>query len=681
MKTLLVIAEHPGLADAVKTGLSAEQYRVIHRSGLDEAEPLLDHGIVDACLFDVELTSVQGVWFLERLRRRAPRLPILIFTSAAHWEWEEEAYLKGAAHVLTKPLRPRLLAAVLERLWAATVPARAPVSSPAASPAPLAGLPPQNDTGFLTASGPMRTLNVLRDFSGILTHSLNAEGMLRQFLLLLREILSINRGVIFLHQPYAPGSASGEPRRLRAVSAIGLSPALLHHVELSFETGIGGQVLRLGRILRRNSDEVRQDAEAQKEFELLGAQVAVPILDRETVIGVAVFDGRITGEPLINSELELVFHLLEQLGLAVKNIWLHDQLSGNHEMMAEILRELSSACIVTNRDLAILHANKAARRIFAGTFERRSGELEFSDLPHVLGSKIYQVLKTGSAITRFRYEPEENPGTVYSISVVPFQRQAAGLPNSALLTAEDLTQSEQLQKLEVEAANLRLVKSMSYRLANEVGNALVPLSAYMQLFSEKWKDPEFRSSLQAAMADSVKRVSRLLSQMRFLARDGLLSEESFPLAVLIEEAYQEACKYEPAKPSQLKCEPTPKGLLATGDRQALKHALAEVMLNALQANPASPEVGVRLLPDAGAGGEHTLQIEVQDNGDGFQAETLSQVTEPFFTTRNVGVGLGLTVSRKIIETHRGKLEFKAGKPGTVRISLPAGGSGSVKASA
>jgi signal transduction histidine kinase/CheY-like chemotaxis protein len=672
MKTLLVIAEHPGLADAVKAGLSAEQYRILHRSGVDEAEPLLDHGFVDACLFDVELTSVQGVWFIERLRRRAPKVPILIFTSTTHWEWEEEAYLKGAAHVLAKPVRPRMLAAVLDRLWQVTPLSRAPVLPAPVPPPATSDFPTAQDTGFLTPSGPMRTLSVLRDFSGILTHSLNAEGMLRQFLLLLREILSINRGVIFLHLPYAAGGGTSvtEQRRLRAVSAIGLPSTLLQHFELSFESGIGGHLLRLGRILRRTSEEVRQDIEAQKEFELLGAQVAVPILDRETAIGVAVFDGRITGEPLVNSELELVFHLLEQLGLAIKNIWLHDQLAGNHEMMADILRELSSACIVVNRDLAILHANKAARRIFAGKLERRSGEFEFSDLPAVLGSKIYQVLKTGSAVASFRYEPEDPSGSIYNISVVPFQRQPGGLPNSALLTAEDLTQSEQLQRLEIEAANLRLVKSMAYRLANEIGNALVPLDAHRQLLPEKWKEAEFRGSLENAMTDSVKRVSRLLSQMRFLARDGLLSEESFPLGPLIEEAYQEACRYEPARPSQLKCEPSGKGLVATGDRVALKHALAEVMLNALQANPSDPKVGVRLSPDTKSGDRQALEIEVQDNGNGFPPEALDKVTEPFFTMRNVGVGLGLTVSRKIIETHRGKLEIKPGKPGVVRISLP-----------
>ena len=135
----------------------------------------------------------------------------------------------------------------------------------------------------------------------------------------------------------------------------------------------------------------------------------MPIPDRGTIVGVAVFDGRVTGEPLVNVELELIFHLLEQVGLAIRNIWLHDQLAGNHEMMADVLRELSSACIVVGQDLKVLHANKTARRHF-GRKNQRAGELEFSDLPQALGGKIFQVLKTGTAIGPFRYEPENAPG-------------------------------------------------------------------------------------------------------------------------------------------------------------------------------------------------------------------------------------------------------------------------------
>ena len=669
MKTLLILADHPDFAEAVRAAVPADQYRVVHRTSFEEAEPFLVHGLAEVCILDVELANVQGIWSFEKLRRRAPKCPIIVY-SAGQWEWEEEAYLQGATHVLAKPVRGRMLCALLERLWPAAPGLRPGI--PAFSP-PATGSE-RNLTAGPTPAG-AQTLGVLRDFSGILTHSLDAEAMLKQFLLLLRELLGINRAAIFLRQPFT--SPAGPPvaadvRRLRAASALGLSPGLLEHFELSFEAGIGGHLFRCGRILRRQSEEVRHDLEAQKEFELLGGQVAVPILDRETLLGVAVFDGRITGEPLVNSELELIFHLLEQLGLAIRNIWLHDQSVANHEMMAEILRELSSACVVVSRDLQVLHANKAARKFFSRT-ERRSGEMEFSDLPQMLGSKVYQVLKTGSAISNLTYTPEDAPDTVYRINIVPFQRQQAGLPASALLMAEDLSQSEQLRRLEVETANLRLIKSMADRLTHEIGNALVPLSTHQQLLTDKWKDPEFRASLDLALAEGVKRVSRLINQMRFLARDNLSAPETFPVAPLIEEAYQEACKYQPAKSAQLRYDSSTKPIIVNGDRAALKYALTEVMLNALQANPNDPKIGVRLHTDANGSGLKELEIEVQDNGTGFSAEAIQHAPAPFFTTRNVGLGLGLTVTRKIVETHHGKLEIvpaKTGSSGMVRISLP-----------
>jgi signal transduction histidine kinase len=673
MKTLLVLAPHPELAETIRAGLSPEQYRIIHRTTIEEAEPILAHGLASACVLDVELSAVQGVWVLEKLRRRSPRCPLIIFTSAKQWEWEEEAYLQGASHVLTKPVRIRMLTALLDRLWETSSPvAPVPLPSPAL---PLPDyLKPAAAPALSIPQTAFQSLGPLRGFSAILTHSLDAEAMLKQFLLLLRELIGINRAAVFLRQPahwLGDKLSLDENRRLRAACALGLSPGLLEHFELSFETGIAGQMARLGRILRRSSEEARLDVEVQKEFELLGAQVAVPILDRETVIGVAVFDGHITGEPLSNPELELIFHLLEQLGLAVKNIWLHDQLSGSHSMMAEILRELSSACVVVNRDLVILHANKSARRFF-GVANQRTGEMEFSDLPQLIGTKVYQVLKTGSAIPTFKFEPE--PGTVYNVTVVPFQRQNTAQPASALLMVEDLTQSEQLRRLEVEAANLRLVRTMADRLAHEVGNAMVPLSTHQQLLADKYKDPEFRASLDAALADGVKRVTRLINQMRFLARDSSLSQEAFPVNPLIEEAYEEARKHQPVKSAQFKYEDEAKPIVMTGDRAALKHALTEVILNALQANPSDPKIGVRLHADAnGNGVVHDLQIEVQDNGTGFTAEAAQKAPAPFFTTRNVGLGLGLTVSRKIIETHHGKLEIvprKTGQSGLVRISLP-----------
>ncbi len=676
MKTILVLSPHPDFVESIRSSLNAEEYRVVHRMDVDQAEPLLAHRIASACVLDVDLMGVQGVWVIERLRRRDPKCPIIAYTAAPASDWEEEAFLQGVTHVLMTPVRPRLLASLLERLWTTPKPHEFGPPPPFFTPPPPSMFrmpePPSNQ---MVNAG--QTLDVLRDFSSILTHSLNAEAMLKQFLLFLREILSINRAAVFLNRPVSPMLAESLPlesgRRLRVAASIGLASGLLENVELSFDAGIGGQLARLGRILRRDSDETRMDGESQKEFELLGSQVAVPILDREVIVGVAVFDGRVTGEPLVNVELEMIFHLLEQVGLALRNIWLHDQVADNNEMMANVLRELNSACIVVGQDLRVLHTNKSARRHF-GHKNRITGNLEFSDLPQELGAKIYQVLKTGAAMGPYRYEPENSPGTIYTITIVPLQRGNSTVPVSALLTAEDISQSEHLRRLEVEAANLRLIKSMADRLAHEIGNAMVPLSTHQQLLAEKYSDKEFRKSLGQALADGVKRVTRLLNQMRFLARDERAESNAFPVEPLLEEAYQEARKHLPGEHAKWDFEnATGKPAIITGDRTSLKHAFAEIMLNALQANLKEPKMVIRLQVVPTKFNASNLQIEIQDNGEGFSAEAAQKAPSPFFTTRNVGLGLGLTVSRKIIESHHGRLEIVPPQPGlhgTVRVLLP-----------
>ncbi len=672
MKTILVLSPHPDFAEAVRVCLDPGQYRVVHRISLEEAEPLVIHGLAGAVILDANSTGVESVWSIEQLRRRNSKCPIIAFTEFSRADWEEEAYLHGVSHVLTKPVRSRLLNSVLEALLAAPA---------AAAARPVTTNVPRGNTDLFarTAADPQaggrfvnaaRTLDVLSDFSPILTHSLDAEAMLKQFLQFLRDMLSVNRAAIFLIRPRSPLTESQSPednRRLRSAAAIGLSAGLLEHFELTLDSGIGAQVARLGRILRRDSEEARMDAETQKEFELLGGQVAVPISSRDAMIGVAVFDARFTGEPLVNVELELIFHLLEQVGLALRNIWLHDQLVGNHEMMTGVLRELNNACIVVGRDLKVLHANKSARRHF-GRKNDRTGGFDFSDLPPALGAKIYQVLKTGAALEPFRFEPENSPGTVYKISVLPFQHGNSTVPASALLTAEDLSESEQLSRLEVEASSLRLIKSMSNRLVNEIGNAVVPVSLHHQLFKEHFEDPDFHKSMEQ-VGKSVERILRLKEQMRFLAREGQFEQETFPIGKLVEEAYHEATRHQSASGAQLKFENSGKALTVVGDRAALKHALSEIMLNALQSNPTNSKIDVSF-QSAGTNGERSVTIEVHDNGGGFSAETAKKVPAPFFSTRVGGIGLGLTVSQKIIETHHGKLEIVPSPSGVVRVSLP-----------
>jgi signal transduction histidine kinase/CheY-like chemotaxis protein len=669
MKTLLVLASHPELAESLRGALDPERYRVVHRLNTDEAEPLLSHALVHICVLDSEVVETQGMWVFEKIRRRLPSVPIIVYANEEKWALEEECYLAGVKNVLSKPVRARMLEAILQP--------SSTVAAPVHSITQRTRIQKGDDEPFARPGSEMtvQALQRWREFSGLLSNSLNTESLLKQFLLQLREITGVNRAAIFLRQPALSGAGGtvADGRFLRSASAIGLSTGVLDSLELSLETGIGGHLFHHGHILWRDSNEARGDSEIEREFSLLGAQVVVPIMDRQTLVGLAAFDGRITGEPLSREELEIIFHVLEEIGLALRNVWFHEQLAASQRMLSDVLRQFSSGCVAVGRDLNILHCNDTARRFLLGS--KREADMQFSDLPVVLGSKVYQVLKSGAALAPFRFQPADASKAVYQISIVPLQSRPGTPPDSALMVIEDRTQVEQLHQLELETGNLRLIKSMADRLAHEIGNALVPVSTHQQLLSDQYLDPDFRASLDLALSDGVKRISRLVNQMRFLARDSVVAENTFPLGPLVEEAFREAQSQQPVKSALLKFDDGNKSSVVSGDRAALKHAFVEIFLNALQANPAEATIAVRLksAPGFNGQGKRWAQVEVEDNGSGFSPEALSRVPSPFYTTRTVGLGLGLTVTRKIIETHHGKLEIvnpTESAHGVVRILLP-----------
>ncbi len=666
MRTLLVLAKQPSFAAAIQTVLDPIKFQLIAKETVNEAEFLLVRGAIDAIVLDTEMNDARAIRMIEELKSFAPGCPILAIAGPGRADWEEDAYLLGVQHVLAKPVRGKLLNTLLTRIF------------PDIESKAIAAIPsPVHESGAARGfSEQARGLQALRRFSGILAHSLDSAALLKQFLLLLREIIGVNRAIIFLRKPSAiltDSPLAPDDRWLRSACAIGLDHSVLQHFALSLGAGIGGHLHRQGRILRNSHPDAQSSREISKEFQLLGAQVAIPILDRESLLGVAVLDERLTGEPYTNEELSLIFHMLEEVGLAIRNSWLHDQLSANHGMIADILSQLGSGCIVIGGNLTTLHANTAAVRYFQPD---RPGKttIEFSDLPQQLGSMVFTVIKTGVPIPAFKHQSAHLPGSTHRISIVPFRTQTAAATNSALLLVEDITEHERAVRLETEASNLRLVKSMAEHLAHEIGNALVPLSTHQQVLKESINDPEFQESLSGAMSGGVKRIARLANQMVFLAREwqGEFGE-SVMLSDLIVEAFHEAHAYHPGKKiAQLAFNKSIAPWKISGDHKALRHAFSEIILNALQANPDDPNVAVSI-ETAKAGDAPSLKVEVRDTGKGFTLETAQRAQEPFFSTRNVGLGIGLTVSRKIIESHHGSIDIpqsQTGEPGVVRVSLP-----------
>ncbi len=109
-----------------------------------------------------------------------------------------------------------------------------------------------------------------------------------------------------------------------------------------------------------------------------------------------------------------------------------------------------------------------------------------------------------------------------------------------------------------------------------------------------------------------------------------------------------------------------------GDAEKLRHVFINIINNGCQAMDGQGTLKVELRP-----GKHRVDIAVTDTGRGIPAENIDSIFDPFVTMKDKGMGLGLAISRKIIEDHGGKIKVRSApsKGTTFTVSLPAGNNG------
>jgi signal transduction histidine kinase len=103
------------------------------------------------------------------------------------------------------------------------------------------------------------------------------------------------------------------------------------------------------------------------------------------------------------------------------------------------------------------------------------------------------------------------------------------------------------------------------------------------------------------------------------------------------------------------------------DRDMLRQVLLNLVGNAYQAMPDGGELVVRVTERDG-----TVRVAVTDTGSGMDEDTRSRLFEPFFTTKARGVGLGLAVSKRIVEAHQGTIDVESvpGRGTTFTVGIP-----------
>lgn len=617
------------------------------RRSAGEVRTALVAGAFDACLFFDGADELTARTEIATIREAAPALPVVVLSSTG-LSADSQAHLleAGADSVCLLSAGLAGTTGVLQRLGRRAM-------RPAADPGEVSRFR-REETGPAFQAP---TLELLRGFSRVLGDSLDTRSLARHFVDKLREVVGASRIALFLdcvdHDSPLPGGKPAAPR-LECVASAGLPSDLVECFSLSRQSGMGLRLSSRPEILRAERDSAASDPHIAREFEVLGGNVAIPVGDRDRILGVAVLGGRITGGGYSDQELLLVYHLLEELGLAVKNSRLHRQIVAGHELVGQMLEGLTVGAAAIGPDQRVIYANRALRNLLPGS---PGADFTIHDLPAPLAARIHEVVEKGAEAPPFFHETTGAEPRCLRASVVPLAG-AKSAARTALLLLEDFTPVRAAQKAELEAAGLRLTSLIARRFAHEIRNALVPLTTHAQLFDAEIGDAGFRASLKGSLDTETRRILRFTEQMLLLARTDAGPTETLVLAEVLRDAFDKALAGL-GKTGALEISGAAQSARVAGCRAALIHAFQEIFFNGLQS---SGEQGRRVfvsLEEAPDSGSRSVLVRVRDTGAGFAPEVAPRATEAFFTTRNTGVGLGLTIARRVVEAHSGALEVRS----------------------
>ncbi|MFT4416759.1 ATP-binding protein [Fredinandcohnia humi] len=247
------------------------------------------------------------------------------------------------------------------------------------------------------------------------------------------------------------------------------------------------------------------------------------------------------------------------------------------------------------------------------------------------------------------------------------------MPISTIGTLTDITDWKLSEKglmqinedLAIQSDKLSVIAQMSAAIAHEVRNPLTSISGFLQLIHER---KEFKDEYLEIIFEEMKRIEFVLNEMLILSKPQSVTYAKVNLSRLLlhvvtliqTEANMKSIKLEINSSMQ-------KAIWVYGEENQLKQVFINLIKNSIEAMDEGGNIYIYHATD-----QNNVSVYVKDEGSGIPKETLKTIGQPFYTTKEKGTGLGLTVCFKIIENHKGKIHIASeiGVGTTFEIILP-----------
>ncbi|MCK5707070.1 MAG: hypothetical protein KAI43_05405 [Candidatus Aureabacteria bacterium] len=225
--------------------------------------------------------------------------------------------------------------------------------------------------------------------------------------------------------------------------------------------------------------------------------------------------------------------------------------------------------------------------------------------------------------------------------------------NKKIETSSSISEQENIAKdipHEKKDINMDFVRTLAMRSSHELKNALVSIKTFTQLLPKKYKNESFRKDFFNVVGKEVDHLNSLVEDLLFFSHPVTLYKEKKDFLEIIKKVSSEISKeYKNISIKHLHEKELSSFVLI--DEKNISIALHNIFKNSVQAMKGKGTISISLKKDESA----ALYFSIKDEGPGITEDIRKKMFEPFFTTKIKGLGLGLTISKKIIEAHGWKL--------------------------
>lgn len=390
-------------------------------------------------------------------------------------------------------------------------------------------------------------------------------------------------------------------------------------------------------------------------------------------LGVAPFEQAIQGE-IRTTVMMSVILLLLGFGGFVSLFWMNSYhaakrtLQDTSAFADEVVAHLPVGLIATDREGNITFFNDTAERITGLSAAAAANKKPDALLPAQLCG-LKQVTQNGRAITEKEMECTFSSGRVVPLSVSATRIiNAVGELVGHVLILRDLGEVHRLQDEIRRQEKLAAIGGLAAGVAHEIRNPLSSIKGLATFFGEQFEDGSEAKDAAAVMVNEVDRLNRVITELLDFSKPTDLKRQATDLEPLLtrslrliqQDTLNRGIKVDVTIGEDI-CQ-------VHVDPDRLTQCLLNLYLNAIQAMPEGGTMSLTCTADA----QNHVLIRIEDTGYGIAAQDLSQIFNPYFTTKGKGTGLGLAVVHKIVEAHHARImvESVPGKGSTFILQIP-----------